>query len=282
MQIISSKKELKIIIDKAIQKKMVVGFVPTMGALHQGHLSLINHSLANTDITISSIFVNPTQFNNADDLDKYPRNLKKDFSMLEKAGCHVVFTPSKKEMYPKKDIRTFDFDDIDKTMEGEHRPGHFNGVAQIVSKLFDIVKPQKVFFGQKDFQQVAIIKKMVKKLNYKVEIVACPIIREPDGLAMSSRNQLLTTEHRKTAPLINKVLKASLQKIHSFNSIEQIENWVIKEINKSPLLKVEYFNIVDETTLKKIKHIELHNCFIGCIAVWTGNIRLIDNIIYNY
>ncbi len=282
MQIISSKKELKLFVDRTIQNKMKIGFVPTMGALHQGHLSLISHSLIETDITISSIFVNPTQFNNSDDLKNYPRNLKKDFAMLEKAGCHVVFTPPEKEMYPEKDDRTFNFDGIDAIMEGEHRPGHFTGVAQIVSKLFDAVNPHKAFFGQKDFQQVAIIKKMVEKLNYKVEIVACPIIREPNGLAMSSRNQLLTNKHREAAPLINKILKSSLQKIHSFNNIEQIKNWVINEINKSPLLKVEYFEIVDTKTLKKIEHIQSHNCFTGCIAVWAGKIRLIDNIIYNY
>ena len=282
MHIISNKQELKALVNKAIQSKIKIGFVPTMGALHQGHLSLVDFSLKNTDITISSIFVNPTQFNNADDFRNYPHDLKKDFTKLEKAGCHAVFTPSEKEMYPEKDNRAFDFDGLDKVMEGEYRPGHFNGVAQIVSKLFDAVTPQKAFFGQKDFQQVAIIKKMVEKLDYQIEVVACPIIREADGLAMSSRNQLLTPQHREAAPIINRVLTDSLKKIGSFKNTGQIKDWVVQEINKYPLLRVEYFEIVDEATLKQIDQIKDHIGFIGCIAVWAGNVRLIDNIIYNY
>ena len=282
MYIIKTKQELKVFVDSVKQKNRVVGFVPTMGALHNGHLSLVDYSLNNTDITISSIFVNPTQFNNSDDLKNYPRVIEDDIKMLEKAGCHVVFIPSDDEMYPEKDTRTFDFDGLDMVMEGEHRPGHFNGVAQIVSKLFDAVEPHKAFFGQKDFQQIAIIKKMTEKLNYKIEIVSCPIVREVDGLAMSSRNQLLTKKHREAAPSINKILKESVKRFNGGADVNKIKDWIVGEVEKSSLLKLEYFEIVDEISLKPAKQINENDCFIGCIAVWAGSVRLIDNIIFNY
>lgn len=282
MQVFHTKNELSFYLNEARQKGLTIGFVPTMGTLHQGHLSLINYSIANTDITVASIFVNPTQFNNPDDLENYPRDIEKDLRMLKEISCPVVFVPSENEIYPEKDIRVFDFDGIDSVMEGEHRPGHFNGVAQVVSKLFDAVKPHKAFFGQKDFQQVAIIKKMVEKLSYPIEIIACPIIRESDGLAMSSRNQRLSNAHRDEAPLIFKVLKESFEKSKSIKSAALIKDWVCKEINKSPLFEVEYFDIVDELSLQPIEQIRDNNSHIGCIAVWAGKVRLIDNIIYNY
>lgn len=282
MYVIKTKQELKVFVNSVKQKNRIIGFVPTMGALHIGHLSLIDNSLNNTDITISSIFVNPTQFNNSDDLKNYPRVINDDIRMLEKAGCHAVFIPSDEEMYPEEDTRIFDFDGIDKIMEGEHRPGHFNGVAQIVSKLFDAVEPHKAFFGQKDFQQVAIIKKMTEKLNYKIEIIACPIMREDDGLAMSSRNQLLTKQHRDAAPAIYKVLKESVKRFNLDADVIKIKDWIVSEVEKLPLLKLEYFEVVDELTLEPAKQIIKGGCFIGCIAVWSGSVRLIDNIIYNY
>jgi len=282
MRVFKTKPEISAFVDEVKKNNGVVGFVPTMGALHMGHLSLIHQSKANSDITIASIFVNPTQFNNADDLKNYPRDLQKDLDLLNEAGCDAVFVPSEHEMYPEKDTRIFDFDGIDKVMEGEHRPGHFNGVAQIVSKLFEAVNPHKVFLGQKDFQQIAILKKMVEKLNFNVEIVACSIIRENDGLAMSSRNQLLTEEHRKVAPRIYSVLMESIQIAKQLKSNIKVKNWVINEINKIPQLKLEYFEIVDAQTLVSVEQIDGDNGHIGCIAVWAGKVRLIDNIIYNY
>jgi pantoate--beta-alanine ligase len=282
MQVFYTKNELSAYVGEARQRGLTLGFVPTMGALHQGHLSLINYSRANSDITIASIFVNPTQFNRLDDLENYPRAIEKDLNLLREVGCNVVFIPSEKEIYPEKDTRVFDFDGIDRVMEGEHRPGHFNGVAQVVSKLFDIVTPHKSFFGQKDFQQVAILKKMVEKLNFNIEIITCPIIRELDGLAMSSRNQRLSPEHRVQAPLIYKALKESVEKSKSLTSAALIKDWVSNEINKSPLFEVEYFDIVDALTLQPIEQISNQKGHIGCIAVWAGKVRLIDNIIYNY
>jgi len=282
MQIFESKKQLQLFINAAKLENKIIGFVPTMGALHQGHISLVQRSLRETDLTVVSIFVNPTQFNNADDLEKYPRNLSKDISLLEMVGCHVVFAPAVDEMYPEQDNRRFDFDGIDNLMEGEHRPGHFNGVAQIVSKLFDAVQPDKAYFGQKDFQQVAIIRKMVEKLRFNIEIIPCQIVREKDGLAMSSRNQLLTKAHRDEAPLIFKVLNESIKKGKVGFDIIELKKWVTNEINKSALLKVEYFDLVNEYTLQPIERIDKYSSFIGCIAVWAGSVRLIDNIIYNY
>jgi len=282
MLVFKTKPELSAFVNEAKKNSDIVGFVPTMGALHQGHLSLIYQSLTNTDVTIASIFVNPTQFNNADDLKNYPRDLKKDLELLKHAGCHAVFVPDEAEMYPEKDNRIFDFDGIDKVMEGEHRPGHFNGVAQIVSKLFDAVKPEKAFLGQKDFQQIAIIKKMVSKLNFNIEIIACAIIRESDGLAMSSRNQLLTKEHRLVAPHIYRVLQESVFKARELKSSSKVKEFVINELNSINLLKIEYFEIVNAETLVSVEQISGDSGHIGCIAVWAGKVRLIDNIIYNY
>lgn len=281
MQVFKKGAELKVYIQNLRSQNKTIGFVPTMGALHKGHLSLIAECKQKTNVCIASIYVNPTQFNNPDDLKNYPRDLQRDLNLLEKEGCDAVFVPSTEEMYPEKDTRIFNFEGLDSVMEGEHRPGHFNGVGQIVSKLFDAVLPDKAFFGLKDFQQLAIIKQLVKICNYNVDIVPCDIIRESDGLAMSSRNELLTPEHRKQSPIIYKYLKESVNwsKEHS---TEQLKAKVIDEINKSDLLEVEYFEIVDQLTLQPVNTFNTENGVIGCIAVWAGNVRLIDNIIYNY
>jgi pantoate--beta-alanine ligase len=260
-----------------LKKGKTVGLAPTMGALHQGHLSLVDMCKSMCDVTVASIFVNPTQFNDKEDYRRYPRTLDKDMEILEDAGCEIVFIPSEKEIYPEKDERIFDFGVLDKVMEGKFRPGHFNGVAQVVSRLFDIVNPDKSFFGQKDFQQVSIIKNMVKQLNLTTEIVVCPIIREPDGLAMSSRNMLLSENQRKEASVISQALfHAREQAIKT--PIDEIGNEAIHRINLSPELKVEYLEIVDADTLQPVSKWEDSSEIFVCVAVHAGKIRLIDNI----
>lgn len=256
-----------------------IGFVPTMGALHKGHVSLVERSVAENDITVVSIFVNPTQFNDKNDLKNYPRMPEKDIAMLEAAGVNVVFMPTESEIYPEPDTRVFDFGMLDKVMEGKFRPGHFNGVAQVVSKLFDIVEPHRAYFGQKDYQQLAIIRAMVRMLGYRIEIVGCPIVREPDGLAMSSRNLLLTPEHRKSAPLIYQTLAEARNKTNEF-SVKDMIDWVVNRINSDPNLKVEYFELADADSLLPVQGWDHPNGIVGCIAVWAGNIRLIDNMMF--
>jgi pantoate--beta-alanine ligase len=257
-----------------------IGFVPTMGALHEGHLSLIKQSNSENDITVVSIFVNPTQFNNKNDFTRYPRILADDIESLKTVQCDLLFIPSENEMYPKEDTRQFNFGNLDKVMEGKFRPGHFRGVGLIVSKLFEIVLPDKAYFGEKDFQQVAIIKHLTKQLGFNIEIVSCPIIREQDGLAMSSRNMLLSKEQRAEVSLISRTLFESVTKAKSF-TVEQTKDWVIRSINKNHYLDVEYFEIVNAETLEPIKNWEENAEKFGCIAVQVGNIRLIDNIRYN-
>ncbi len=280
MQICKTKLELKQILEPFIREGKLIGFVPTMGALHLGHLSLIEESVKINDITISSVFVNPTQFNNSDDLDKYPSDLEKDVAMLALKGCDYVFAPNADEMYPEKDERQFYFDGIETRMEGEHRPWHFNGVAQIVSKLFAAVPATNAYFGLKDFQQLAIIKHLVKQLSLDINIVSCPTIREKDGLAMSSRNLLLKKEFRKQAPLIYSVLKEVKSK-SNHESVEKIKEFVETTFGNHELLKLEYFDIVDDTMLKPIDTFSKEQTSIGCIAVWAGEVRLIDNIQIN-
>jgi pantoate--beta-alanine ligase len=277
MELVHTKQALKKVIKEQKQAKRIVGFVPTMGALHKGHLSLINIAGEQSDYVVVSIFVNPTQFNNKEDLDKYPRNLEQDLEMLEKTSCDLVFAPTVNEMYPEEDTRKFNFGNLETVMEGKHRPGHFNGVAQIVSKLFDATMPDKAFFGQKDFQQLAIIRQMTKQLNYGIEIVACDTVREPDGLAMSSRNNRLTKSQRKSAPLIAKTLNEAKNKLKNKN-IEEVEQWVISTIDTDPNLKTEYFEIVDEKTLQPVTTKDESVNKVGCIAVYCGEVRLIDNI----
>jgi pantoate--beta-alanine ligase len=277
MQVIQYKKELAEIIGNFRTKGKSIGLVPTMGALHDGHLSLIRNCKKENGCTVSSIFVNPTQFNDKNDLKNYPRNLDKDIQLLNNENCDLVFCPEVNEMYPEPDDRIFDFNGLDILMEGKHRPGHFNGVAQIVTKLFDAVKPDSAYFGEKDFQQLAIIKHLVASLNLPIKIVPCPIIREDDGLAKSSRNLLLGINERKSAPLIFRTLK-SAGELHLTLPIKEIVNRVIAEINSNPFLSVEYFEIVDDKKLLPIYSWNIENGIVGCIAVKAGKIRLIDNI----
>jgi len=248
-----------------------------MGALHKGHLSLTECSNKENDFTLVSIFVNPTQFNNPDDLNKYPRNEDIDLDLLLHKSCDIVFIPGTDEMYPEKDERTFDFNGIDKVMEGKYREGHFNGVAQIVSKLFEIIRPDKAYFGRKDFQQVAIIKYL--NSNYlsdlKIDIVSCDIIREDDGLAMSSRNQLLNDSERESAAVISKTLRKFVNEYTKY-SVTEIKQKIIDEINSDKNLTVEYVDIVDNLSLQTVSEIKPRETMV-CVAVFDGKIRLIDN-----
>lgn len=254
-----------------------IGFVPTMGALHAGHRSLVERARRECATVVVSVFVNPTQFNDKTDLKNYPRTPEADLRLLEEVGADYVFMPSVEEVYPEPDTRTFDFGMIDKVMEGATRPGHFNGVAQVVSRLFDLIKPAKAYFGEKDFQQIAVIRDMVRQLNISVEIIPCPIVRGEDGLALSSRNTLLDTDHRTAAPYIYKVLKAAVEKSHQ-TTPDQLAAWVTAQVESNPLLKVIYFQVVDAATMQQVRTWEESPAIQGCIAVQAGDIRLIDNI----
>lgn len=264
-----------------IQSKNVnsVGFVPTMGALHDGHISLVKRCVSENDLCVVSVFVNPTQFNDKSDLERYPRTPEADQALLAAAGCHIAFMPSVAEMYPEEDTRIFHFGSLETVMEGKYRPGHFNGVAQIVSKLFDAVKPQKAYFGEKDFQQVAIIREMVKQCQYPIEIVACPIIREESGLARSSRNTLLTSEQRKKAALIAQVLAKSTTFVHH-KTVAQTIAWVNEQFTHDNEFTMDYYEIVDGNTLQPITQWDESDFVVGCIAIYCRKIRLIDNIHY--
>lgn len=271
----------------------IIGFVPTMGALHQGHISLINAAKKSCDLVVCSIFVNPTQFNNLQDLEKYPRTMDTDSILLEKAGCDVLFAPEISEMYTPKELelkalgqedkswmegKNVTFGHLDKIMEGAQRPGHFNGVAQVVSKLFRIVQPHKAFFGQKDFQQLAIIKSMVKQLLINVEIIPCPILRESDGLAMSSRNIRLTPKQRELVPFISQLLfkVKGLQTKHTPSELKIIVN---EAFAKQSEMQLAYFEIVDGETLETVTDFNTHTQVVACIAVEVGSLRLIDNVV---
>jgi len=261
------------------RKEKTIGFVPTMGALHEGHLSLIRTSKYENDITVVSIYVNPTQFNDVDDFKNYPRMIDVDLEKLKSVDCDVVFCPDDREMYPEKDNRVFDLGGLDKVMEGKYREGHFNGVAQVVTKLFDIIQPHRAYFGQKDFQQLAIIKYLVQSLNIPVEIIGCPTVRESDGLAMSSRNLLLNAEERKVALELSKILFYVKENYKNFKSIEEIYNFVYNYLQKFPIIKLDYFEIVDNKTLQKINDInKIGDGVTACIAAKVGKIRLIDNV----
>ena len=254
-----------------------VGFVPTMGALHAGHRSLVERARRENDTVVVSVFVNPTQFNNKNDLKNYPRTPEADCATLEAAGADVVFMPTVEDIYPEPDTRQFDFGLVDKVMEGATRPGHFNGVAQVVSRLFDLVRPARAYFGEKDFQQIAVIKAMVEQLAIDVDIVECAIVRGDDGLALSSRNELLTPEHRMAAPHIYATIKQCAERSATMNPAELTE-WVIATIDSNPLLKTIYFEAVDARTMQKVEHWSDAERIQGCCAVQAGDIRLIDNI----
>ena len=258
-------------------RSKTIGFVPTMGALHQGHISLVERARRECDTVVVSVFVNPTQFNDKNDLKNYPRTPEADAAMLEAAGVDYVLFPSVEEIYPEPDTRVFDFGQIDKVMEGATRPGHFNGVAQVVSRLFAIVEPDKAYFGEKDFQQIAVIRAMVAQLGLQLEIIDCPIIRDTDGLARSSRNTLLTPEHRVAAPHIYRTLSSAAAKLEQMTPAELTE-WVVAEVESNPLLKVFYFQAVVALWLKLVECWNDSERIQGCIAVQAGEIRLIDNI----
>jgi len=256
-----------------------IGFVPTMGALHEGHISLIKTSTKENDKTVVSIFVNPAQFNDPEDLKRYPRNLEKDIKLLETTCCDVVFIPEVEEIYPEPCKLTFDFCYLETIMEGAKRPGHFKGVGQVLSILFEAIQPDRAYFGQKDFQQIAVVKALLNQLSMNMEIISCPTVREEDGLAMSSRNSLLQEEHRKNAPHIYRTLQHAVR-LASTMDVDALKQWVIDEINANTFLKTEYFEIVDEITLRPVKTWENNNKKVGCIAVYAGQIRLIDNVIF--
>lgn len=277
MQVIKNISDLRTILGRVRSEGKSIGFVPTMGALHDGHLSLVDIAGSQTQFVVVSIFVNPTQFNDKGDLERYPRDLQRDVQLLSTTECQLVFAPEVNEIYPEPDTRQFNFGMLEQVMEGKFRPGHFNGVAQVVSKLFAIVEPDKAFFGQKDFQQLAIIREMVRKLSLPVEIVSCPIVREPDGLAMSSRNMLLTPEQRANATHISAMLFEAVNKKEQL-SVEELCSWVVNRINRNDYLQTEYFEIVDSVTLQPVKSWTDGGRKVGCIAVHCGKIRLIDNI----
>ncbi|MDG1850062.1 MAG: pantoate--beta-alanine ligase [Flavobacteriales bacterium] len=277
MKIISTVSDLSLFLN-ANSKSRNLGFVPTMGALHLGHLSLIQKALEQNDLVLCSIFVNPTQFNNSEDLEQYPDRIQEDLKALEEAGCHAVFTPIESEIYPKDYVsKQYDFGLLDKVMEGENRPGHFEGVAAVVSRLFELVKPQKAYFGEKDFQQLTIIKSLVQQERLNLEIVACPILRESDGLAMSSRNLLLQPKAREAAARIYKRL-LRVKRLASNQPIPEVKKWITQAFDEDPDLTLEYFEIVNTADLQRSASWSDHKDHIACIACYADAIRLIDNL----
>lgn len=281
MKIINTVNELKFVLNNYRAENKTIGLVPTMGALHEGHISLVQRSVEENDVTVVSIFVNPTQFNDKKDLEKYPRTLDADCALLEANNTTIVFAPTVQEVYPEPDTRTFSYPPTDTVMEGAFRPGHFNGVCQIVSKLFMYVEPDKAYFGEKDFQQIAVIKAMVNDLKFPLQICPCPIVREKDGLALSSRNTLLSDEERHIALNISRTLFASLDYAKS-HTLEETKTWVINSIDAIEGLRVEYYEIVDGNTLSSLNEWTDSDYIVGCITVFCGSIpvRLIDNIKY--
>lgn len=281
MQLIHTKKDLASFLAQERAQGKTVGLVPTMGALHQGHASLVKRSVTENDITVVSVFLNPTQFNDPTDLEKYPRTLEADCRLLEACGAQAVFAPSVKEMYPEPDTRHFSYPPTDSVMEGAWRPGHFNGVCQIVSKLFQAVEPDRAYFGEKDFQQIAVIRRMVADLGFKLEIVPCPVIREESGLAMSSRNTLLAADEKAIAPKIFQTMKASVA-LMGEKTVKEVHDFVVNEINSVEGLEVQYYSIVDGRSLAEVSDWTESEDIVGCITVYCGKqpIRLIDHIRY--
>ncbi|RRD87762.1 pantoate--beta-alanine ligase [Bacteroides heparinolyticus] len=279
MEIVYTIKDLQVALSDLRVRGKKVGLVPTMGALHAGHASLVKRCVAENDVAVVSVFVNPTQFNDKNDLIKYPRTLEADCRLLEDCGVAYVFAPSVEEMYPEPDMRQFSYAPLDTVMEGAFRPGHFNGVCQIVSKLFDAVEPDRAYFGEKDFQQLTIIREMVRRMNYPLEIVGCPIVREADGLALSSRNARLSAEERKNALKISQALFES-RTFAASHTVAETQKFVEDAIAVAPGLRLEYFELVDGNTLQKITNWEDTSYAVGCITVFCGEVRLIDNIKY--
>ena len=280
MQLIKKVSELQAVLAEARRGDKSVGFLPTMGALHDGHLTLARRAVKENDISVVSVFVNPTQFNNKTDLETYPRNVEEDARKLSEVGVDFVFAPVAEEFYTKEEMDNrfeFDFGGLDQVMEGKFRPGHFNGVVQVVSKLFRLVEPTRAYFGEKDFQQLAIIRRMVDVMGFNLEIVGCPIVREESGLALSSRNALLTEEQRKLATNIHAVLAESCQFVGQ-TSVQELHDSTIAAINRHDGLEVEYYDIVDGRTLKSVGRWDDTDYIVGCITVYCGKVRLIDNI----
>lgn len=278
MKIVRTVADLRSTID-SVKSAGAIGFVPTMGALHQGHISLVERCRKENTTVVVSVFVNPTQFNDKTDLQNYPRTEQADAKLLSDAGCDILFLPTPEEIYPEPDTRQFSFGELELVMEGPLRPGHFNGVAQVVSKLFDFVTPKRAYFGEKDFQQLAIIRKMVEDYHYNIEIVGCEICRAESGLALSSRNALLTSEQKEIAPVIYMTIKEAI-KIAEVADLDHVKKWVKEQIESCEGLEVEYFEIVNAKTLQPILTL-IDDCKKrGCIAVRVGNIRLIDNIAF--
>lgn len=279
IKVITSIAELKQALEADRKAGRSIGLVPTMGALHEGHASLVRRSVKENDVTVVSDFVNPTQFNDKNDLKNYPRTMEADCKLLDKEGAQFVFAPTVEEMYPEPDTRQFDFTPLDKVMEGPSRPGHFNGVAQIVSKLFYAVEPDKAYFGEKDFQQLAIIREMVRQLDLNIEIVGCPIVREEDGMALSSRNMLLSKAERKLAANISRTLFESRRYARQ-HTLALTRKYVIDTINSFDGLEIEYYEIVDGNTLQPVDNWDASSYIVGCVTVRCGKVRLIDNIKY--
>lgn len=278
MKIVRTVSELQALTSKAKADGKTIGLVPTMGALHDGHISLVNRARAENDVVVVSVFVNPTQFNNPDDLRTYPRTEEADCAKLEAAGADYAFVPTVEEVYSEPDTRQFDLGEVAAVMEGAMRPGHFNGVAQIVSKLFSWANPTNAYFGEKDFQQIAVIRKMARDYGFAdLNIVACPIVREADGLALSSRNVRLSKEERAVAPQIHKVLEASREYAKT-HTVAQTEAWVKEQIDAVPHMRTEYYTIADPLTMQQLTD-WIPNA-VGCITVYCGDVRLIDNITY--
>lgn len=279
MKLIHTIHELRAELEACRLAGKTIGLVPTMGALHEGHASLVKRATEENDVTVVSIFVNPTQFNDPADLEKYPRTLAEDSRLLEELQADYAFAPSVAEVYPEPDTRVFHFPPLDEVMEGPRRPGHFNGVAQIVSKLFYFVQPNRAYFGEKDFQQLAIIREMVRRMQYPLEIVGCPIVREEDGLALSSRNTRLSAEERKSALKISQTLFES-RAFAASHTVAETQKFVEDAIASAPGLRLEYFELVDGNTLQKIADWKDTTYAVGCITVFCGEVRLIDNIKY--
>tara|TARA_B100000767_G_C19640753_1_gene482437 strand:- start:54 stop:902 length:849 start_codon:yes stop_codon:yes gene_type:complete len=278
MKVFKTQKKLRTYFKEFYSENTTIGFVPTMGALHKGHVSLIEESLRNNDITIASIFVNPTQFNKKEDLENYPRTIKSDLNLLEKVHCDVVFIPSVSEIYTNNiSASHFNFDGLESQMEGRFRKGHFNGVGTIVKKLFEILQPTNAYFGEKDFQQLQIVRKMAEKNHLPVAVVGCSTFREDDGLAMSSRNKRLTDDERNAASIIYKILKKTAEKIQT-QSIDDIKKWVSNEFKKHSFFELEYFVIAEEETLENATILSPKKQYRAFIAVYANTIRLIDNI----
>lgn len=270
-------KETKAFVLEKKKEKKSIGFVPTMGALHEGHLALMRRAKLENDLLVVSIFVNPIQFNKASDLEKYPRDLEKDIKKLIPAGCDVLFAPEVGEMYPEEVSEQYHFGLLESVMEGAYREGHFNGVAIVVKRLFEIVQANRAYFGEKDFQQLAIIQALVRMEHLDVEIIPCPIVRETDGLAMSSRNERLTGEERKIAPFIFQTLTAARDTYKNYTP-EKLKKWVVSKFDHEPAFKLEYFEIADDKMLQSVHTWDEHTGTLGFIAVNLGNVRLIDNI----